>query len=402
MKGRFTASPFGDLELTLAAMDELLDVSKMLVDANLERYEQFSTTDNRKVDPTRWKPVKSKEGACVYMQREPEGSRRTSRSKSVTSDLQSLLCVGTTGGTIDDVMFGAVNPTLEAMRVKASYVDDLSGAAVLSTIVEPTLDDPFRSSAVKWMELDLPLQSLGLAKPRDYVYVESTGIEYLSNGEQVGYHLMHSVEFPQTHDMPGRVRAKLSNCAFFRQIRRKTVGIYVMGMLDTMSDRNRGLVVSSMIKAFLSTLKYAHCGEMKKLALVLDDRYAELKANGPPNPERICVTCAKSLRPRRFGTFEKTRSTCKICFGFVCRTCKVTKKLHFVTPELLVTHRKVSFCASCLITTMTASASDVAKVAIQSGNSDAVKLPQRSMWSTWGTMLEASANTASYDFANTR
>ncbi|KAE8894348.1 hypothetical protein PF010_g22755 [Phytophthora fragariae] len=50
------------------------------------------------------------------------------------------------------MMFGVVNPTLEVMRIKSSYVDDISRAAVLSTIIEPLLESPFKSLVVKWME----------------------------------------------------------------------------------------------------------------------------------------------------------------------------------------------------------------------------------------------------------
>ncbi|KAE9250412.1 hypothetical protein PF004_g2968 [Phytophthora fragariae] len=39
-----------------------------------------------------------------------------------------LLCFGTAVGDLDDMMFGVVNPMLEVMRSKASYVDDISGA----------------------------------------------------------------------------------------------------------------------------------------------------------------------------------------------------------------------------------------------------------------------------------
>ncbi|ETK94306.1 hypothetical protein L915_02615 [Phytophthora nicotianae] len=83
---------------------------------------------------------------------------------SAEIDLQSIFCVGTTPGTLDDVMLGVMSPTLEVTRTKASYLDDLSGAAVLSTVKESTSEDPFKSVAVKWMELDVRRRSMGFVK----------------------------------------------------------------------------------------------------------------------------------------------------------------------------------------------------------------------------------------------
>ncbi|RLN77586.1 hypothetical protein BBJ28_00000443 [Nothophytophthora sp. Chile5] len=364
VKGRFTINPFKELALTPSDTDHLHEISSKIIDSNLARYEDFLTVDKARVDTAHWKLVKSRENAKVYSQKTTEvGSSAVPlpQTSGASSDLPSLLCVGTTVGEMEDMMFGVVNPTLEIMRIKASYVDDLSGAAVLANIVEPTLDAPFRSLVVKWMELDIPLQSTGLVKNRDYIYVEATGIVHLENGEKVGYHVLHSVNFPETHDLPGRVRANLSICGFFRQVRANAVEIYVTGLMDFGGDILRMLVVPNMATAFLSTLKYAHCGQMKKLAWMLEKRYAEAKELGAPNREHICVTCSTPITSRKLGDFGKSSSTCKLCFGFVCHSCKISKKLSFVTPDLLLAQRKVTFCAVCLNGAIRAPAADAAR-----------------------------------------
>ncbi|GMF58455.1 unnamed protein product [Phytophthora fragariaefolia] len=217
MKGKFQ-SPFRRMSFTPADMNELEVVTEDIVEANLNSYLQYWDVDNRKVDLSAWKLVKSKDQLRVYSERRwrarysPEDN-----SSSGNADLQSLLCVGATPGSLADVMLGLTSPTLEATRASASYVEYLSGAAVLSTVKEPTGGDPFKSTAVKWMELDVRRRSMGFVKNRDYVYVEATGIKHLPSGERLGYHIMHSVDIPQAHDLSGRVRAKLSTCSFFRQ-----------------------------------------------------------------------------------------------------------------------------------------------------------------------------------------
>ncbi|KAG7400223.1 hypothetical protein PHYBOEH_006561 [Phytophthora boehmeriae] len=148
------------MSLNSADMNELQVVAKAIANANMERYQKFLDLDNSIIDRNKWKLVKSKD--------------------------ESLLCVGRIPGTLEDVMYGIVSPTLEGTRTKASYTNDISSAAVLSTVKEPTDSEPFKSVVVKWMELDVRLKSMGFVKNRDYVYVESTGIEELPDGQQYG------------------------------------------------------------------------------------------------------------------------------------------------------------------------------------------------------------------------
>ncbi|ETP28267.1 hypothetical protein F442_22443 [Phytophthora nicotianae P10297] len=161
-KGKF-ASPFRRMALTPADMNELEVVAKTIVEANMDRYLQYWDVNKRKVNPNSWKLVKSKNRMHVYSER--QWKRRLQlknlRPKSI---FNQFFCVGTTPGTLDDVMLGVMSPTLEVTRTKASYLDDLSGAAVLSTVKESTSEDPFKSVAVKWMELDVRRRSMGFVK----------------------------------------------------------------------------------------------------------------------------------------------------------------------------------------------------------------------------------------------
>ncbi|RLN56744.1 hypothetical protein BBP00_00007841 [Phytophthora kernoviae] len=350
-----------------ATKAQIVSASSTILDSNLSRYEDFLNVDKGRVDPEHWKLVKSRDSVKVFSEKNTGTSRSAvslPQTSGSSSDLPSLLCVGSTVGDMEDMMFGVVNPTLEIMRIKASYVEDLSGAAVLANIVDPTLENPFNSLVVKWMEMDIPLQSMGLVKNRDYIYVEATGIVHLSSGEKVGYHILHSVNFPETHDLPGRVRANLSICGFFRQIRPNCSEIFITGLMDPGGDMIRMLMVPTMATAFLATLKYAHCGQMKKLQYMLEKRYTESKELGTPNREHICVTCSAPITNRRLGDFGKSDASCRLCFGFVCHSCKIQRKLSFVTPDLLLAQRKVTFCAVCLNEAVRAPAADAARAQI--------------------------------------
>lgn len=124
-----------------------------------------------------------------------------------TASVPSILVLGAIEGQLDDTMYGFMCPTLDQMRVKTSYIKDgLVRGSVLATLVSPTIEDPFTSVAVKWMEQGQPAHARAVVKNRDYVYLEATGVEFLRNGERVGYQVVHSIQFPRPRSVR-RLRA---------------------------------------------------------------------------------------------------------------------------------------------------------------------------------------------------
>ncbi|KAJ8576935.1 hypothetical protein ON010_g2274 [Phytophthora cinnamomi] len=403
-KGEFVASPLRRITLAPADISELQVVANAILEANLERYQHYTDVENCKVNSSDWKYIKSKDQIKVYAERRQKRRRshfQTSSENDARTELQSMLCVGSTPGTLDDVMLGIVSPTLESTRAKSSYIDERSEAAVLSIAKAPTRDNPFDSVVVNWMELDVRRRSVGLVKNRDYIYVEATGIRLLQNGARLGYRLMHSVDFPQAHVLEGRVRAKLSVCCFFRQENESSVSVYMMGMMDPMTDGVRRLIVPRFVKRMLSPLKYAHYGEMKKMTQALGERYAELKTRKSRDPDDHCCGCKKQLG--RLGKFVGHHSTCKLCFKYVCSSCKVEKEMSFVTLDLKMTQRKVAFCPSCVSEATTIAPPELPDVENRNQAVNYNRHPSvgSSVSSGWGTLMEETQPIA-YDFTNTR
>jgi hypothetical protein len=333
---RFTMNPFGELALTAEDRARLVQIADDLVLAKFEEYEEHLNI-GKTVDLVRWKKFSKSGPTTSYLER---------KSSSPNSKLPQLLMVGPLPGSLDENMFGLVSPTIEAMRIKSSYLNDFNAAAVLATVVEPTVDDPFRSVVVKWMEIDIPLASIGLVRNRDYVYVESTGILHLQNGERVGYHLFHSVTFPQIHELPNRVRGHMSFCGIFHQEAPDRTDCRGTGIMDPGGDMIRAMAVMGMVQATMAGLKYLYCGQMKKLAWLLEQKQAEAREKGSPAYKPFCVTCTKGVKASKLGG---PVSTCKLCFSAVCGSCKISKKLSFIAPDLTLSQRKVTFCVKCVI-----------------------------------------------------
>ncbi|KAJ8561806.1 hypothetical protein ON010_g7873 [Phytophthora cinnamomi] len=296
-KERFTINPFPPLELSDTEKNQLLELGRTIIEANFERDDVFFQ-GGRKVDHRRWKLAKEREHMLVHTERpEYTGADAMSNTMHSSSKLPAILSVGRVEGRLDDMMYGVVNPTLEEMRIKASYVHDFDGAAVLSTIVEPSVDEPFNSVVVKWMEMDIPLRRTGVVQNRDYVYLECTGFVRKSNGDRAGYHFLHSIDFPQIPKLSNRVRGDLSICGFFRQVGPNVIDVCKTGLMDPAGDMIRMLAVPVMTEAFLSPLRYVHCGQMRKLTWKMEKAHAEARLHGAPNPG----SGLRDMRPNALG-----------------------------------------------------------------------------------------------------
>ncbi|KAF4314700.1 hypothetical protein G195_011626, partial [Phytophthora kernoviae 00238/432] len=316
-------------------------------------YEEFAIDDKHKVNEQRWKHVKSKDNLHVYTEQTQQNS-----SSSSVENLPVMLSVGTFVGQMDDLMFGVVNPTLDVMRIKASYVHDLDSAAVLCPVVEPTVEEPFRSLVIKWMTIDVPLQSTNLVKSRDYVYIEATGILQFANGDRVGYHLLHSVNFPQTKPLPNKIRGNLSIFGFFRQIDHNVIDNYASGTFDPGGKIMRFLLIPAAAGALLSATNYVYCGQMKKLSWLLQRRHSASDRQDHLINRDHCVMCSKKTSG---GIGSIRSSTCKLCYSCVCYRCKIRKPISFIALDGKLTQRKVTFCAKCVSDAIKCDAQDPAR-----------------------------------------
>ncbi|KAK1940803.1 hypothetical protein P3T76_007509 [Phytophthora citrophthora] len=357
-KEPFGVSPFPAVHVSELERQELIDLVDSYVEDYTRKYEDF-VQDKRQVDKRRWEHVKSKDNVHVYAERtrkelkrrgfEPENSlSATQRLKtgSKDKDLPLILSVGTLVGELDDLMYGVVNPTLEQMRIKTSYVGDLESAALLCSVLGPSKEDPFRSIVIKWMTVDVPLHSTHLVKSRDFVYIEATGTVFLPNGDRAGYHLLHSIDFPQTTPLPHKVRANLSLFACYTQLDRNLVDNFACATVDPGVNMMRSLLLSVAAGAMLTTTNFVYCGQMKKLAWLLQHHHSAYDTDREAGrTRRQCVVCSRKTT-RVFGSIGK--STCKICYGCVCYSCKIRQCISFIVVGGRLIQRKVVVCAKCM------------------------------------------------------
>ncbi|RLN81065.1 hypothetical protein BBJ28_00022109, partial [Nothophytophthora sp. Chile5] len=317
-----SASPFASLQLSTADVAQLQELVQLFIQEHVDSYEQYLYQDQQRLDERRWKLATQRKNIRVFLEqtRRERGVSSNSSSTSSedlghpqtqTADLPLLLLVGTLEGTLDDVMYSVLNPTAEAMRVKSSYVgDNFATCSVLATLETATSADPFRSLTIKWFEGDHPQALRGLIKNRDFVYMEATGLTQRSNGEVIGYHVMHSLDFPETPETEGNVRGKLAVCAAFRQRSDGVVDVFTETTANLGGRVARAVAVKYTATALLSAQELVRCAQLKKLAWLVtrrrkldgrEDAKEPLVAEKRTRKARMCVACGGKVSRGMFG-----------------------------------------------------------------------------------------------------
>jgi len=377
------SSPFPPLQLSSTTAAELESLAQRFVGRNIAAYESFLVDNHSKVDETRWKFVSSKDDLKAYAElpRKPEPPAHPGyQLETPTADLPVVMISGTVVGDLDDVMYGVACPTTEQMRIKTSYIhDDIPSSCVLSTLVHPTPENPFNSLSIKWVEVLVPLAVRPVAKHRDFVYMETTGIDRLRNGERVGYHMVHSVQFPETPALDTHFRGNSSVSIVYRQRTKNVTDVYIKGFFNPAGGIMRAIVIRSSARILLSVAKDVYCSHMKKLVWALRQKCdgdtassssecAERASSGCLD-DKCCSGCGKkqsvfvqaASRTNRGSKILHKKRHCKICMRYMCVDCRRQHQLTFIRPDQRLKQRLVTICRNCEIDALSKSATDIAR-----------------------------------------
>ena len=82
---------------------------------------------------------------------------------------------------------------------------------------------------------------------------------------------------------------------------------------------------------------------MKKLAWMLQRRHVDMKHRDESHQKKKCVMCGKNKNIPGLN-----RSTYKLCYGYVCSSCKVRVQMKFIGQDSELVERKISFCSQCM------------------------------------------------------
>lgn len=311
------------------------------------------------IDSTRWKRIAHVRDLAMYKERRARwrhNNKRKLGSRLADYDyvddgtklLPATLMIGTFPGDLESVMCGLQSSTEDATRLRASYLgDNLVDEKLLAAPLEsPSYDNPLRSCTLRWRGLrsgataaKVTSRQFFSSRAIETVYIESTGITELGNGERVGYELLESVEVPGFGGFckNGRRQAVISYCYVYRQPSPDVMEVFMLG--STSCD---GVFLGGALAKMHSLHRLVHCAERKKLAWLLNSSQPTL-AN--PKAGGCCAECFRS-----FGRWpHRAERLCSACDERVCASCTAYRQMHFALPfRRKVTRSKLAFCGRCL------------------------------------------------------
>ncbi|ETP36896.1 hypothetical protein F442_15248 [Phytophthora nicotianae P10297] len=310
------------------------------------------------IDATRWKRVAHVRDLAMYKERRARwrlGSKRKLGSRLADNDyeddttrlLPATLMIGRFPGDLESVMLGLQSSTEDATRLRASYIaDGVVDEKLLAPLESPSYDNPLRSCTLKWRGLRSGTTAAKVATGQFFssrgietVYIESTGITELGNGERVGYELLQSVEVPGFGGFSknGRRQAVISYCYVYRQPSPDVMEVFMLG-----STSRDGVLLGGALAKMHSLHRLVRCAERKKLAWLLSSSQPTL-AN--PRAGGCCAECFRS-----FGRWpHRAERQCSACDERVCTSCTAYRQMRFALPfRRKVTRAKLAFCGRCL------------------------------------------------------
>ncbi|OWZ04269.1 hypothetical protein PHMEG_00023853 [Phytophthora megakarya] len=281
-------------------------------------------------------------------------------SKVKPSHVPLVVATGAIDGTVEDVAFGGFSNTRKSWIVRNSYVhnDVFDERKVLATIQAPNEEDPFRSVVIKWATGNYG----AFTTRRDFLYVESMGMAFDSDGEKIYYNLIHSIELDDCPPLDKRynvIRVQMSTCYIARQLNDDSVEMFCRGFVDPRGDMMESYGILMLAHNVSACSGYVECSNLKKLSWLMALRRRSDYSGALPE-ESECGVCTKSLK--KLGLLQSP-SRCSACKCVACNKCSVQKKLTIdVSKEVM--QKSFSFCLSCVIESKQLSAWEVASASM--------------------------------------
>ncbi|TMW61359.1 hypothetical protein Poli38472_012550 [Pythium oligandrum] len=270
---------------------------------------------------------------------------------AVYSRIPMIVGVGHVEGTLEDVALGLYAGDEASWKERGAYIKDGHNySRILSTILGPTPDDPFRFLGVKWFAREASNPLFGtLIQDRDFLVVEGTGLTRDEHGEPHGYYVMHSFGHPLVPEFAERkiLRCELSLCFISRQVGPNKVHMFTRGFIDPKGFLTPSMAITVSAKRISTCMKTIETAYLRKLVWLMKQRRRSrmqvASQHDGDTSVRVCEVCTKTFR-----FLSGNLSLCQVCFKCVCSKCTVKRKVVVGATATCATKHLLPFCSACV------------------------------------------------------
>eukprot|EP00644_Phytophthora_capsici_P008384 jgi/Phyca11/8217/fgenesh1_pm.PHYCAscaffold_26_\ len=317
--------PFPQIELTpeeQARYDR--NVTSFLCDAVAEYSAQSGHTNE-----DAWIHVRRRKQLSIY------------KSVYGTRDPQVTLFKGTglIHGPVQDVMDGLYCDTTEDLRAcKTLLKYKLVDGSIMNVTERRSDDAPYRFAGIKWFAAKA---AWGLSKHRDVLAYERMGTTTDANGNELAYHVLHSIDHPDwpIDAIKGIKREHQVTCFLYRDHDDSHAECFIWSTvynLDSVAQRLAEYVVAGTLLNVTDCVKSARA---KKYSLLM--KHAQ--HNKWP-ASSLCHIC--------YGrSFMSTNRPCAGCFQSVCKSCSDYRFIFHIDAKTGRPHQQ-RFCKLCINNTV--------------------------------------------------
>ncbi|CEG44113.1 Zinc finger, FYVE/PHD-type [Plasmopara halstedii] len=381
-----------DIKLSPEREASLIAEVEALVQSTLELRSAFAA-NGRQLDTSAWKLVRTKDDVRAYRSRRTlhgsdpssdtsdavssssSSSSRTNTSKTTIDNDRprakktrppAVVLSGTVDGTAEDAVLGMLADSEQHCMMRQSYLGtELEDSRLLLVLAKPTPQNPFTFIGVKWGR-----QTYGrFSQPRDFVFLESTGITKDSRGEMVSYGLRQSTDLsdvltlPRTDDV---LHGHLSVCQTFANSgvpvtgsRHHSVEMFSRAYLQLDGDVPVNVAASAFAEKIMALVNTMECATAYKLTWMMKQSTRQARPIiSVPGSSGHCANCTRSLS--KLTSYLLSRGgTCQVCRRSYCGKCSVYKKISIgIGNEVM--QKSMLFCLECLLEAKQISARKVA------------------------------------------
>ncbi|ETI37234.1 hypothetical protein F441_16594 [Phytophthora nicotianae CJ01A1] len=391
-----------ELKLSPERQAALIAEVEAVVQNTLELRSAFAA-GGRQLDTSAWKLVRTKDDVRAYRSRralhgvDPSETRtetsdalsssssnssRTTMNKLTASTTSSndsdrfrakktarppaVVLSGTVDGTAEDAVLGMLADSEQHCKMRESYLGtELEDSRLLFVLARPTPENPFTFIGIKWGR-----QTYGrFSQPRDFVFLESTGITKDSRGEMISYGIRQSTDLSDVLTLPRSqdvLRGHLSVCQTFANSgvpvagsRHHSVEMFSRAFLQLDGDVPVNVAASAFADKLMALVNTMECATAYKLTWMMRQSSRQARpGTSVHGTSSHCANCTRSLN-KLTNLLLSRGGTCQVCRRSYCGKCSVYKKISIgIGNEVM--QKSMLFCLECLLEAKHISAREVA------------------------------------------